>query len=357
MPDLDEYTIRQLMFRSTDDLFASPSAAAAAIKRQRRRQLRTRALGAAGTAAVAGLAAGVLASGSGPAATGGAPGTARDQHLATGETKRPATPIHLTAAQQVLMSLSSAAAKTPRPAGRYAVLKEITTSTGGGSSETGPKTSVIDTVTGGGVTYQDISVSGISGPTPPGVLNAPAGTSPTVAQLDALPTDPSALRATLLSQAEQQQRQEEQTELQNLKKDHIRFKAVPEPASGQTADATVFDAAANLLWEPDLSPQLRSALYQVLAGTPGVVVRTGVKDSSGRPATEISRFAPEVWTSASGKTSIRYASGQTVETFENPATGTTLESAWVGRNPAGLDEDLYQSITYTNTIPPDPYAG
>jgi hypothetical protein len=357
MPDLDEYTLRQLMFRSTDDLFASPSAAKAAIKRQRQRHLRNRALGATGTAAAAGLAVGVLASGSGPAPSGGAPGVTRDQHLATGETKSPAVPIRLTAAQKVLFSLSAAAARTPRPSGRYVVLKEITTTTGGGSSEIGPKTSVINTITGGGVTYQDISVSGVSGPTPPGVLNAPAGTSPTIAQLDALPTDPSALRAALLSQAEQQQRQAQRSEQQNLKKDHIRFKAVPEPASGETAAGMVFDQATNLLWEPDLSPQLRSALYKVLADTPGVVVRTGVKDSSGRPATEISRFAPEVWTTASGSTRIHSSSGQNVETFENPATGTTLESAWVGRNPDGLNEDLYQSISYTNTIPPDPYAG
>jgi hypothetical protein len=48
--------------------------------------------------------------------------------------------------------------------------------------------------------------------------------------------------------------------------------------------------------------------------------------------------------------------GQNVETFEDPATGATLESAW--DNPSGeFDEDLYRSITYTNTIPSDPYQG
>jgi hypothetical protein len=356
MPDLDEDMLRELMLRSTDDLIAPQSAAATAIKRQRRRHLRTRALGAVGTAAAAGLAAGVLASGHGPAAPGRVPGVSRDQHLATGETKSSAGPIRLTAAQQALYSLSAAAAKTARPSDRYAVLKEIVTTTGGGGSETGPKTSVIDTITGGGVTYQDITVSGADGPQPPGVLNAPSGSSPTVAQLDALPTDPTALRAALLSQAEQQQSQAQQEEQTQIKKDHIKFAAVPVPLTRDTTDNLVFDQAANLLWEPDLSPQLRSALYQVLAGTPGVVVRTGVKDSSGRPATEISRFDAELWTTASGKTGVDPSDGQTVETFENPATGATLESAWVYRS-GGLDEDLYQSITYTNTIPRDPYAG
>lgn len=328
MPDLDEDTLRVLLVRSTDDLFASPAAAATAIKRQRRRQLRTRALGVVGTAAAAGLAVGVMASGSGPAARLASP------HLATGAAK---TPIRLTAAQQALYSLSSAAAKTPRPSGRYVVLQETaTTLEGGGDSEIGGKTSVIDTITGGGVTYQDIHVSGAGIAPLPTVLNAAAGTSPTIAQLDALPTDPTALRAVLLSQAEQQQRQAERF----MRAAESKKKAVAVPDPGLTSDDLVFDQAADLLWEPDLSPQLRSALYKVLADTPGVVVKTDVKDSSGRPATEISRFDP--------------ASDTNVEAFENPATGATLESAWADKS-GEFDEDLYQSISYTNTIPPNPY--
>jgi hypothetical protein len=346
MPDLDEDTIRELMLRSTDDLFASPSTVAAALKRQRRRNLRGRALGVAGTAAAAGLAAGVLASGahgSGPSASGGGPSASGGLHLAQGGTKNAATPIRLTSAQRALFSLSTAAAKTPRPNGRYVVLKEIATTkeTGGGvtSSEIGGKTSVIDTITGGGVTYQDITVSGAGGP-PPAVLNAPAGSSPTVSQLDALPTDPVALRAALLAQAEQQQRQAQQLMNQKLKKFGSRFKAIPEPKYHQTPDDLVFEQATDLLWEPDLSPQLRSALYRVLAATPGVVVSTGVNDSADRPATEISRVTSAV--------------GDKAEVFENPATGATLESAW-SYQAGEFDEDLYQSITYTSTIPPDPY--
>jgi hypothetical protein len=343
MPDLDEDTIRQLMLLSTDDLFASPSAAAAAIKRQRRRHVRRRVLGAAGTAAAAGLAAGVLASGSGPG-TSSNPGTPGALRLTPSGTKSSAAPISLTAAQQALFSLSAAAAKTPRPSGRYVVLKEETTTIEGSQgSEIGPKTTVIDTRTGGGVMYQDIVITGLSGmPAPPAAANAAPGSSPTVAQLDAMPTEPTALRAALLAQAEQQQRQAQQLIQQKLKDLGAKARAIPVSRLRETAEDLVFEQATDLLWEPDLSPQLRSALYQVLAATPGVVVKTGVKDSSGRPATEISRR--------------NSAYGDSAETFENPATGATLESAWT--NPSGeFDEDLYLSITYTGAIPPDPYQG
>jgi hypothetical protein len=166
-------------------------------------------------------------------------------------------------------------------------------------------------------------------------LATPWGSSPTRAQLDALPTDPSALRATLLARAKQQAAQAQQYMEQQLKKGA----AVPVATDPLSDDDLVFEQATDLLWEPHLSPQLRSALYKVLADTPGVTVQTGAKDSSGRPATEISRYQ------APGKT--------TVETFEDPATGATLESAW--SSPGEFDEDLYLSTTYTNTIPADPY--
>ena len=338
MPDLDEDTIRQLMLLSTDDLFASSSAAASAIKRQRRRHLRTRLLGAAGTAAAAGLAVGVLASGQGTPKGPGTPGL----RLTPSGTKSSAAPFRLTAAQQALFSLSAAAARTTRPTGRYVVLKEKTTTIEGSQgSEIGPKTTVIDTRTGGSVMYQDITMTGLSYmPAPPPVATAAPGSSPTVAQLDALPTKPTALRAALLAQAEQQQRQIQQILQQQLKKLGRKARPIPLSRVHETADDLVFEQATDLLWEPDLSPQLRSALYQVLAATPGVMVKTGVKDSSGRAATEISR-----------KNS---ASGDNAETFLNPATGGTLESAWAYAS-GEFDEDLYLSISYTNTVPPDPY--
>jgi hypothetical protein len=87
---------------------------------------------------------------------------------------------------------------------------------------------------------------------------------------------------------------------------------------------------------------VRAALYKELAATPGVTVNANAADSSGRAAVEISFFEA--------------AANQTIETFENPTTGATLESATAG--PSGnYTEDLYQSITYTNTIPANPYRG
>jgi hypothetical protein len=85
----------------------------------------------------------------------------------------------------------------------------------------------------------------------------------------------------------------------------------------------------------------------VLAATPGVVVKTGVRDSMGRPAVEISRF--------------NSVAGEYSEVFDNPATGATLETADVTpADPArhitaSYGSDVYQSITRTNTIPPNPY--
>jgi hypothetical protein len=333
MRETEEDILRQLMVRSTDDLFASPAAATAAIGRQRRRRMRTRVVGAAGTAAAAGVAVGVLVSsgpGARPAPGGGGSSGAKS---ATG-------PIRL-AAQQTLLSLSAAAAATPRPSGRYVVQAENTyttdvypagTQTSGGTTlkhqetltETGKKTSVIDTTNGSIITYQDIAASGKSpfGDTAPAVLNNGPGTEPTNAQLDAMPTSTKALRAALLAEASQQMQ--------------IKFMTPPLP----TDDDMVFEQAAQVLWDPNLSPDLRAALYKVLAGTPGVQVKADATDSSGRPAVEISRF--EAW------------SKQEVEAFEDAKTGATLESAWVG--PSGnYAEDLYPSVTYTNTAPADPY--
>ena len=344
MPDTDEDVLRELMFRSTADLFAPPAAAAAALRRQRQRRLRARVLGVTGIAAAAGLAAGTLATGSGALRFGAHPATGA---AGTGGTTHTA---QLTAAQKTLYGLSAASAAIRRPAGRYVVLSEKSfdiapgsSGSAGPGSETGPKTSVIDTVTGGGVTYQDITVSGSTGaPQPPAVLDAGAGTSPTVRQLDAMPTSPAALRAVLLAQARQQLAQAYAAEAAQAKKAGKKI-PVPLPAGPQPTDNDlVFEQATDLLWEPDLSPALRAAVYKVLAATPGVTVKSGVTDSAGRPAVEISR--------------VDQVAKDDVETFENPRTGATLESAW--REPSGeFLEDLYLSIGYTNHLPADPYQG
>ncbi|HEX4834334.1 MAG TPA: hypothetical protein VH478_24940 [Trebonia sp.] len=333
MPDLDEDVLRHLMVRATADLAAPPAAASRAIRRERRHRVQTRVTAVAGTAAAAGVAAGVLVatagsshpvSGTGPVAAGG-------------------STIQLTAAQRTLFGLSAAAAATPRPAGRYVVMTEQTTSNGDSASEAGGETTVIDTLTGGGVTYQDISLAHAGGtPAPPGTLTFPKGTSPTSAQLDATTTVPAALRQLLLKQAEGQIAQAEQMELQKWQLEEKELgKTLPKPKQPQeTDDNLVFSQATTWLWTPNLSPQLRSALYKALAAIPGVTVKTGAADSSGRPATEISRHDT--------------TSGATVETFEDPATGVTLETSDVGPGSA-LSEDLYKKISYTSTLPGDPY--
>jgi hypothetical protein len=329
MPDIDEDVMRELMILSTADLFAGSAATAEALRRQRQRRLRTRVLGVTGVAAAAGLAVGTLVIPSGAAGSAGTTHTAQ-----------------LTAAQQTLYGLSAAAAGFDRPAGRYVVMTEKSVDIANGSGnddEVGPKTDVIDTLTGGGVTYQDIKVTGANGdPQPPAVLQAAKGTSPTTRQLDAMPTSPAELRAFLLAQAKQQLTQAYAWEAQQAKK---AGKKIPTPfpkGPMPTDNDLVFEQAAGLLWEPNLSPALRAALYKVLADTAGVQVKTGARDSSGRTAVEISR------TDQVAKAK--------VETFENPKTGATLESAWI--EPSGeLLEDLYLSITYTNHIPANPYQG
>jgi hypothetical protein len=327
MPQIDDDIMRELMVRATSDMFASPAATAAVIRHQRQRRLRTRVLGAAGGAAAAGLAVGtiVTSSGSHPGPGSAAPGS--DGVISA----------HLTAAQHTLFGLSAAAAATPRPAGRYAVLTEKTITVDGEGTVAGGKTSVIDGDTGATLSYQDIKAPGQ--PAPPATLKNPAGSSPTTARLDALPTAQERLRAALLAQARQQQAESDKLAQQQLERGHKPGRATttgPQP----TDNDLVFDQATDLLWEPGLSPALRSALYKVLAGTPGVAVSTGARDSSGRPAVEISRVAN------AGKTD--------VQTFEDPKTGATLESAW--RQASGeFSEDLYLSVSYTNHIPANPY--
>ncbi len=334
MPDTDEDVMHELMFRSTADLFARPAAAAAALRRQRQRRLRARVLGVTGIAAAAGLAVGTLATGVGAPGAGARPAGAA---ASAGGTKA----VQLTDAQRTLYGLSAAAAATPpQQADRYVVLSENTIDIAlgsGGESETVPKTSVIDTVTGGGVTYQDITASGSN--EPPKVLNSPAGSSPTSAQLAAMPEDPAKLRAFLLAQAKQQLTTAYADEQGQAKSAGKKIGGAGSE-TGPTDDDLVFEQAANLLWEPHLTPALRAAVYKVLAETPGVTVKTGVTDSARRPAVEISRNS--TW------------DNERVETFENPRTGATLESAWV--EPwGGVAEDLYLSISYTSHIPANPY--
>jgi hypothetical protein len=253
--------------------------------------------------------------------------------------------MRLTDAQRVLYRLSSAAAAAPQLTGRYVELTEIDTFPGmsriparlkktlaimkkvpalraeylgtlrhlkelRSGPQTYQRTSVIDSRTGDTWTYQH-------GQGIPAELPVARHGSPTKAEFAAWPTRPAALRGLLLTQARQQPQ-----------------------GRGETPGDLVFQQASNWLWNPLLSPALRSALYKVLAATPGVVVRTHARDATGRPAIEISRFDSAV--------------KQDLATFENPATGTVLESSV---SVTGAGRSVYQSVTSHATLPGNPYGG
>ena len=321
MPGTDEDLLRELMGRAVGDLHASPAVTTRVLARQRRRRWRNRAVTTVVTGAAAGTVAGVVVAGQG--------GGARSQPGVT--------PARLTAAQHALYQLSDAAAAAPAPAGRYVEL--IETQSGGIK-----RTSVLDRQTGDVYTYQ-------RGAGVPSQLPVAKHDSPTTAQYAGWPTDPDRLRGLLLSQARQQNaaaEKELQQQLSTLPAKQREKKVAAQAEAGITADDLVFEQATDTLWNPLVPPSLRSALYKVLAGTPGVTVRTHTRDLGGRPATEISRVDnPE---------------GETTSTFEDPGTGTVLESLFVtppnrATGATGsTDYDVYQSITSSNTLPGNPYT-
>jgi hypothetical protein len=106
-----------------------------------------------------------------------------------------------------------------------------------------------------------------------------------------------------------------------------------------TDDDFVFEQATTLLWNPLVGPELRSALYKVLAATPGVRVDSHARDDLGRSAVEISRTA---------------ATGIEDQTFENPKTGAVLETAFVYQD-GTKGTNLYLSVTSRGGLPPNPY--
>ena len=95
-----------------------------------------------------------------------------------------------------------------------------------------------------------------------------------------------------------------------------------------------------VLWNPLVGPDLRSALYKVLAATPGVRVDSHARDDLGRAAVEISRYDA--------------ATRVDDQTFENPKTGAVLETAFVYQD-GTKGTDLYLSVTSRDTAPSNPY--
>jgi hypothetical protein len=246
----------------------------------RRRQLdhRRRTVSLAATGAVLGTAAGVIAI---------APGQAAHRSHAA----QPA--ITLTARERVLYRLSSVAARQPEGQGRYVVLSE--------KEDGNLDTSVIDSITGDMRSYQK------------GSDGAPSGAGPverhwssTAAQFAAMPAGQAALRARLIAQYDQQWRQAQ------MRVSALRARHMPKDRGPQgSADDKVFEQATTMLWNPLVPPTLRSALFKVLAATPGVTVSASAHDTAGRSAVEISR--------TDSVSKVIFAA------FENPATGGVLE--------------------------------
>jgi hypothetical protein len=205
------------------------------------------------------------------------------------------------------------------------------------------RTSVIDSVTGDVWTYQQ-------GAGVPAELPVARHDSPTQAQLAAMPTGPAALRALLISQYDEQQNQADAAMAAQLKQKDKILRRDHRPAVTPlklTANDQVFEQASLLLWNPLVSPALRSAVFKVLAATPGVQVNSHARDGLGRRAVEISWF--------DRVTSV------TLATFEDPATTRMLEQtdtstpAAVNGHTSSTGRDLYLSVTRARAVPPNPY--
>jgi len=320
MPLTDEDIVRDLFHRYTADVFPDASVATEVAVRQRRREIRRRAGSAVAAGAALGVAAGVIAIV--PGRSGGPADATNTTSAKPGGTATASAPaITLSAGQRVLYQLSAAAAKQQAAAGRYVTLYE--------REDGNLDTNVIDTQTGTDYGYQ----RGYNGA--PSGVGAPAKNfSPTETQFAAMPLDPAGLRKTLIAYYNAQVDGQTPENLPGV-----------EPESSPTPDNDiVFSQAMNFLWNPSTPPQLRAALFKVLAEMPAIQVDASAHDMLGRPAVKLT------WT----------ASDTTVYTvYENPANGTVLEQTY--KWPADFDlapgYDLMLKVTRTNTIPPDPYTG
>lgn len=359
MPLTDEDIVRDLLHRGTPQMSLPASMATEVVARQRRRDRRGRIVSVAATGVALGTAAGVVALAPGHSATPG--------HAV--QITNPASPVRpaltLTAAQRVLYRLSSAAAGQPAGRGRYVVM----TTEGADNGVINLKnTAVLDSVTG------DLreSQKGSDGlPSGPGSLQRRY--SPAAAQFAAMPTGLTALRAALIAEWDAANVPDE-SRLGRLEKlrhpsafdrqliKTLRSIPTPDLQPVQYSDGDkVFQQASDLLWNPLIGPGLRSAIFRVLAATPGVTVSPSARDMTGRRAVKISRTDTSGWSN-------NRSDGITYATYESPATGAVLETTITyppgsgivaPQDPHGTVTDVhatvYLSITRSDTIPADPY--
>jgi hypothetical protein len=335
---IDEDILHDLMHRATEDLHASPAVAAAIAGDRRRRHMRTRALGVTVTGVAAATAIGVAAVTVGT----GKPTTPTAQK---GGATKPT--IILTASERVLhrLSVTAAAGKSASSGqGRYVVMPEI--------EFPGPdkRTTIIDSKTGDLWSFQ-------LGKGIPSTFPEFKHGSTTAAQFAAYPTSLSGLRSLLIKQSNQEQAAAWRVQVHAAKiKDPKNWRQVLQEIKKdqpqETTNDLVFSQAAYLLWNPLVTPSLRSALFKLLAATPGVVVNSHARDEIGRAAVEISRFDPQA--------------NYTNAVFESPDASRVLETADMSpaAKPAhGLPgekastvSDVYLTIHSTNKLPTkDPY--
>jgi hypothetical protein len=345
MPVTDEDIVRDLLHRYTDHLQPPASIATQVAARQHRRDRHRRVASLTATGAALATAAGVIAVVPGHASH--TPGITRPAtSMPIKITKQP--PLKLTAEQRKLYKLSTVAASQPPGQGRYVVMM-----TGGVDVK---DTSIIDSRTGDMWSYQQ----GTDG-NPSGGGAVTKNYSPTAAQFAAMPTDPAALRTALIAQWNAQNKPGPNPR-------HLPTEPIPFHDNDR-----VFQQATFLLWNPLVGPELRAALYQVLATVPGVTVNSSARDATGRRAVKISRTdAGGLPGGTSGpKAYATFRSDHiTYATYESPATGALLETAITyppgsgvvtEQDPTGtstfVDVTVYLSITRSSTIPANPYRG
>lgn len=303
---LDE-DVHDLMHRATADVLAPQAISSAVIATQRRRHRRR----AVASVAMTGVTLGAVAIVAAPVSTSPSTGAGGS----TGAVK-------LTAAQKTLLSLSDVAQKTSAGSGRYVTMTE--------RQDDALRTNVIDGVTGDVWTYQ-------KGAGLPAELPVARHDSLTGAEFAALPTDVAGLRSYLIGQFDDEQQAATEAMQRSGKPGAA---SVKQPVF--SADDKVFEQATTLLWNPVVGSDLRAALFRVLAATPGVQVRQPATDSQARPAIEISRFDS--------------VNGVTDATYESPTTSAVLETAFTNPN-GSVGRDVYLSVTCSNTLPANPYAG